>query len=233
MNRFKTLGLFALLSLILFCSSTAAAQESDTQTEFWPEIYVFVPLNREFRLGFFAKVTRVEETKEDTEAAVGVHLDYFWRKNLNLRAGYHYGFSLAGQEPFTENRIFFEQTLRRKLPARISLTDRNREELRFVNGDFSARYRNRLKIEREFSLKNLKITPYGSAEAYYDSRFDVWNRNRLTAGVQIPLKRGFPVIELIHPGRTAVLDIYWMRQNDSRSHPSRVRGFGAIFNLYW
>src|SRR5262245_140108 len=99
MNRFKTFGSLVLLFLILFICSpvTAQDQESDSRTEFWPEIDVYVPLNPKFRLGFFATVTRVEETKEDTEAAVGAHLDYFWRKDINLRVGYRYGFSLAGQ----------------------------------------------------------------------------------------------------------------------------------------
>jgi hypothetical protein len=44
---------------------------------------------------------------------------------------------------------------------------------------FSARYRNRVTLEREFKVLNRAITPYRSAEVFYDNRFNTWNRNRL------------------------------------------------------
>jgi hypothetical protein len=102
-----------------------------------------------------------------------------------------------------------------------------------VNGEFSARYRNRVTLEREFKLLNRRITPYGSAEVYYDSRFKTWNRNRLSVGTQIALKHGAPLISLIHPKKQLVLDLYLMRQNDSRSQPSRVRALGMAFSIYF
>ncbi|MGH9880485.1 MAG: DUF2490 domain-containing protein [Pyrinomonadaceae bacterium] len=153
-------------------------------------------------------------------------------KKFSLRAGYRYGFALGGSDPFREHRIVLEQTFKQPLPGEILLSDRNREDLRFVNGDFSVRYRNRVTLEREFALEKLRLTPYGPAEIFYDSRFDTWNRNRLTVGLQVPLKKGFPIISLIQPRKHVILDIYLMRQNDSRSQPSRVRGLGVAVNFY-
>ncbi len=150
-----------------------------------------------------------------------------------LRTGYRYGFSLGGSDPFKEHRILFEQTLRQPLPLEVLFSDRNREDLRWVNGEFSARYRNRVTLEREFKVLNRAVTPYGSAEVYYDSRFKTWNRNRLAVGAQIALKRGAPLISLIHPKKQLVLDVYLMRQNDSRSQPSRVRALGMAFSIYF
>ena len=150
-----------------------------------------------------------------------------------MRAGYRHGFSLSGSDPFKEHRIIFEQALRQPLPLHVLLSDRNREELRWVNGDFSARYRNRLTLERAFKVLNRSVTPYGSAEAVYDSRFKTWNRNRFAVGAQIALKHGAPLITLINQRRQLVLDVYVMRQNDSRSQPSRVRALGVAFSIYF
>jgi len=233
MLSLKASGTTFLLVVTLVSCSVAKAQEAETRREFWPELDVFIPLKPKFRLGITATVTRLEETKEDTEASIGAHIDFTPRKDITFRAGYRYGFSLTDTDPYKEHRIILEQTYRRIIPLAILLSDRNREELRFLNGSFSGRYRNRLTVEREFSLRKLRLTPYASGEVFYDTRFDTWNRNRLTGGIQVPLKRGFPIIGLLDPGRIVVLDLYLMRQNDSRSDPPRVVGFGATFNLYW
>jgi hypothetical protein len=113
------------------------------------------------------------------------------------------------------------------------LSDRNRQDFRFVNGDFSFRYRNRVTLEREFQLSKRTITPYGSAEIFYDSRFDTWNRNRLTLGIQITLRRGLPLITLIDPRRQLKLDLFYTRQNDSRSQPHHINAAGVTLSVYF
>ena len=214
-------------------SLSARAQGTETSSQFWPEVDVYVSLNEKFRLFFLATTTKLEETRENTEGWVGAHLDYHVRKNVSLRGGYRYGFSLGGSDPFKEHRIILEQTVRQPLPLEILLSDRNREDLRWVNGEFSARYRNRVTLEREFKVLSRGVTPYSSFEAFYDSRFDTWNRNRIMAGVQLTLKRGAPLISLVHPKKQFVLDVYVTRQNDSRSQPGRVKALGMAFNIYY
>ena len=149
-----------------------------------------------------------------------------------LRAGYRYSFA-PGDDPFKEHRILAEQTFRQELPLAILLSDRNREEFRFMNGGFSLRYRNRVRFEREFRVRGRSFTPYGAVEVFYDTRFDVWNRNRLTAGAQIQLKRGFPLIRELHPRRQVLLDLYYTKQNDSRSQPQHIHAIGAQISLHF
>ena len=197
--------LVCCVALAAACSSgVCAQQDSDTVKQFWPEVDIYVPLNEKFRLFFLATTTKAEETRDNTEGQVGAHIDYHLHKKVSLRTGYRYGFSLGGSDPFKEHRIVVEQTLRQPLPLQVLLSDRNREDLRWVNGEFSARYRNRVTLEREFKVRNRPITPYGSAEAFYDSRFNMWNRNRFAAGVQIAFKRGVPLVSLIHPKKPRV-----------------------------
>lgn len=85
-----------------------------------------------------------------------------WITGLNdkwsLRAGYRYGFSLNKDEDYNEHRILLEQTLRLPLPAALLLRDRTREDFRFLSGDLSVRYRNRVTLEREFGIRCFKFT---------------------------------------------------------------------------
>jgi hypothetical protein len=224
-----------VLALILATTVCTQSQEqtSDTPKELWPEVDVYVPLQEKVRLFFRFSVTKSEETRKNTEGQVGAHVDYTVNQRLVLRAGYRYGFSLNETDPFKEHRPLLEQTYREQLPLGILLSDRNRQEFRIVNGDFSFRYRNRLMLEREFLLPGRSITPYGSVEVYHDSRFHVWNRNRLTTGVQIQLKKALPLLRLVTPRKQVILDVYYTKQNDSRSQPHHLHAIGVAFALHF
>lgn len=167
------------------------------------------------------------------EAQIGAHIDYIPNEHVVLRAGYRYGTSVGDTDtPYQENRFLTEQTLRKMLPGSLRLSDRNREDFRFINGDFSFRYRNRVTIEREFLFKKRTITPYAAGEIYYDTRFSAWNRNRLTAGVQTSLRRG-SVLKMLLPKHQIIFDLYYTRQNDSRSATQHVNALGAALAFYF
>lgn len=224
-----------ILGLVMFLvlPGTVTYAQDPAEIQFWPEVDVFIPLRPKLKLFLLGTITKAEETRDNLEGQVGVHLDYTVNKKFMLRGGYRYGFAMSDGDPFKEHRIVLEQMVRHPLPLDLLLTDRNREDLRWVNGQFSARYRNRVTVEREFKVLGRQLTPYSSAEVYYDTRFDTWNRNRLTVGVQIPFKKGFPLISLADPKRQVVLDLFFTRQNDSRSQPSRIKAFGAALSIYF
>jgi hypothetical protein len=208
----------------------AAQEETGAQDEFWPEVEVYVRLDRKWRLVLAADLNGTRESKKELEGHVGAHADYRVNKTFSLRAGYRYGSSLKEGGGYQENRIVFDQTARLPLPSKLLLSDRNREELRFLSGDFSARYRNRLTLEREFVVRAYTFTPYASGEIFYDTRFHVFNRNRLTAGVQLPLGKGLSPFREHHellPRKSLSLDLYFTHQNDSRSKPNHVNALGA------
>ena len=205
-------GLFLLL--VALGSQSTRAQEPTTQKEFWPEIDVYVHLKPKVRLFFLGTVSKSVEDGElrnsqAYEAQVGAHIDYIPNEHVILRAGYRFGSAVgSNSDPFKEHRFLTEQTLRKLLPGELLLSDRNREDFRFVNGDFSFRYRNRVTVEREFHLfRKRSITPYVSGELFYDTRYNVWNRNRYAVGVQTSLRRG-PLMKVLLPKRQVILDIY-------------------------
>ena len=234
----------SLLSMLLFLvlSSTLStrAQESTTRNEFWPEIDVYINVKPKVRLYFIGTVSKSVEDGEQLrnaqgyEGQFGVHVDYIPNNHVILRTGYRYGTAVGNSsEPFKEHRLVTEQTFRHLLPGDFIVSDRNREDFRFVNGDFSFRYRNRVTLEREVHLfKGRNITPYVSGEIFYDTRYKTWNRNRFAVGVQQSLLRG-PLQKLLLPKRQVILDLYYMRQNDSRAEIKHVNAIGAALSFYF
>ncbi|HKR11706.1 MAG TPA: DUF2490 domain-containing protein [Pyrinomonadaceae bacterium] len=221
-----------LVGFLIVSWCAGAGAQADTRTEIWSEVDVYVPLDEKFRLFFMIKVNRAEETRDDREVTLGAHVDYNVNKRFTLRGGYRYVFA-PGDNPFKEHRLITEQTFRQDLPLAILVSDRNRQDFRVVNGSFSFRYRNRVMLEREFRVFERSITPYGAVEVFYDTRFDVWNRNRLTAGTQIQLKRGFPLLRELTPRKQVILDLYYTKQNDSRSQPNHIHAIGASLALHF
>lgn len=99
----RPVWIFALLVAVSVCVR-AQQQRSDTRTELWPEVDVYVAVNEKVRLFFLFTITRAKETRENTEGQFGAHIDYTVNKRLVLRAGYRYGFSLTETDPFKEHR---------------------------------------------------------------------------------------------------------------------------------
>jgi len=225
------------LTLLLVAVPLIKAQQPATEKEFWPEIDVYINLKPKVRLFLIGTLSKSVEDGElfnaqAFESQIGVHVDYIPNKHLILRTGYRFGSSVGETvQPFKEHRILTEQTLRKLLRGDLLVSDRNREDFRFLNGNFSFRYRNRVTLEREFQLKKRTITPYVSGELFYDTRFDIWNRNRLAVGVQTSLRRG-PLRKMLLPKRQVILDLYYARQNDSRSNTAHVNAIGASLAFY-
>lgn len=164
------------LFTVLIGVPIARAQDPTTSEEFWPEIDVYINIKPKVRLFLLATVSKSIEDGElrhaqSYEAQVGVHVDYIPNEHVILRTGYRYGSAVGSNDDgFREHRLLTEQTLRKFLPGDFLLSDRNREDFRFLSGDFSFRYRNRVTIERELHLFDVPIlngrtiTPYGSVE---------------------------------------------------------------------
>ncbi len=138
-------------------------------------------------------------------------------KLLTLGVGYRY---IANIDKPSENRGIVEITARFPLPARLQLSDRNRADLRVIQGQFSWRYRNRNILERSFAIHKYPITPYGQAEFYYNSQSDSWDKKIYQFGLNFPVHH------------RAELNPYYERQNNT-SKPNHVNAFGFTVSLYF
>jgi Protein of unknown function (DUF2490) len=227
---FRAVGLGVLLTLF---SPPSQAQTQAYQT--WPEINTYVNLNQNFRLYFIA--TRTIENGRGTSAEIGPNLDFFFmplfRKNNGviyqsdqaksrlflLRAGYHYLPTTNGP---AENRGVLEVTGRYPLKSGLLFSDRSRSDFRFINGEFSWRYRNRPSIERTVSIWSYHFTPYVRAEAYFDSSYWKWSRTSEDLGSAFPIRKH------------TEFEIYYEHQNDTgRSRNYQIHALGLSLNLYF
>jgi len=218
-----------VLLLLLLASPGRAQQTDQTTRQFWPEIDVYLPINEKFRAFLTGRVRTGIDNDQRPTWQIGAHLDYFWRKRWTLRAGYRYAFPSRDQG--SEKRILTEQTFSQPLPNRFVFHDRIRQEYRWLNHDFSMRFRNRVMLQRDFSLNKRTLSPYGNAEIMYDTRFNTFNRYRLAVGTQIMLRRRDSF--LMNLRRQKVIDIYYLWQGDSRSQPEHVQAIGVTVGFHF
>jgi Protein of unknown function (DUF2490) len=148
--------------------------------------------------------------------------DVYRNRYLILRAGYRYQTSLTNANTASENRGILELTSRYMLPWQLVISDRNRGEFRFIQGQpFSTRYRNRLRLERDVHYRFLNCTPYVYDEIFYDTRYDQLTTNLYALGAQFPV------------GLHLILEPYYLRQNGSHSTPPHINAVGFKLNLYF
>lgn len=222
--------------VILACLATIASTQSGG-TEAWSEADVYWHFNPRVRLVFLASASdRRDVTYSDVET--GVNLDFFvprfrpilFRRlvetddarmqRIVLRIGYHVSRSINHEPPTIEHRPLVEATLRWAFPYAILLSDRNRAEFRIISGDYSWRYRNELKLERDFKIRRYAFTGYISAEGFFDSRTDSISRHRYTLGSVLPAGRRFD------------LEPYFTHQIDLGDQPRHATAIGFTLNVY-
>jgi hypothetical protein len=215
----------------------AAAQTSDSADEFWPEFDIYIKLNEKSRIFLLYAATQQEDLGAYADGQVGVHID-FWalpalRKRLiesidqsrskmvMFRLGYIYSHPKNSSGAATENMATGEGTGRAHLPAGWLLSDRNRFDFRWLDGDPAHRYRNRLKLEETFDAGRFQITPYAYAELFYDFNVLKWTRLRYAAGAEWTVTNHI------------VLEGYYLRQNTWGSAPQFVNALGVAAQFYF
>jgi len=226
----KSVRLF-VVSLLVVIPMPVAGQQVQTKHEFWPELEIYIPITEKHRLIVSASSEKAGESGENLESKFSVAVDYSMRESLAFRLGYSLGESKGTSNSFPQHAIFVEETVRKHLSEHLLLSDRNRQEMRWLNGDLSGRFRNRLQLQRSFSLGGRSFVPYGSGEVFYDTRYSTFNRFRFIAGAQVHFrKQGGPLINLHHQ---QVLDLYYLWQEDSRSKTRHLRAVGVTFQVHF
>jgi len=235
----KTLPLirqYLILATLVVIAGEAAAQD-DSRNEFWPEISAYYKLTPTYRLfaSYAPAFSHDSYAEGDLGAALEVGLFPIFRSELakrydedrlrflRLRIGARYAASLpASEESSTEWRGIIQITGRATLPWNILGSLRNLLELRWLDEGFSGRYRIRLGFEKDVQIvSGYAITPFASAEAFYDSRFDIWNRLRYKLGIAFPISRVLSVAT------------YYARQENRRSAIAHVNVFGLAVAMFF
>ena len=230
MKSLLLLSTVAILGLIL---GGPAAQAQTGQ--YWPEIDTYVGINDHMRFSFTAAATK--ESRNATDAELGPNFDLYFNRfrklkkiagplldesrsrRLIFRVGYRYLPSTSG---IATNRLFFEVTGRHSLKGGLLVSDRNRGEINFEQGESYRRYRNRISMERALAIGRFRFVPYARAEFYYDTRYSKFSRTAVDFGTVFPIGRRFE------------LEPYYEHQNDTAKSPSRqVNALGFVLSIYF
>jgi uncharacterized protein DUF2490 len=227
----------AELCLAVLVAATQPAAAQDTPLEFRPTVDVYVNQGSRTRILFQYSLNENRPAR-DSRGHFAYYLEFalrpvlrrelrrredvFRKRYLTFRAGYQYTTSLTNGNASSEKRSIAELTAQYPLPGGFAIRDRSRGDFRFVNGQpFSARYRNRLWLDRDLKFRGLVFTPYAYDEIYFDTRYDAWSSNRIALGLQIPA------------GPHVVAEPYFQQQVNSRSTPRVIDALGLKFSLYF
>lgn len=192
-----------VLTTIVSAVIRIAGQDSSTAAEFDPSVWLLLELNKHSRLDFYTGRERSEEL-DSSKWKIGVGASIRVRPIFNLFGDddpdkkytlvlgtvFEHSETTENGSKRIDNKVALDAWGRWAFKKpKILITDRNRIEFRWVNGDYHIRYRNWLFAERPIKIKNIKISPFGGAEPFWDQRYSKWNLFRFMAGVRIPLMR--------------------------------------------
>jgi hypothetical protein len=231
------------LRALLTAAAVLAGVAPDTPAqevtgEVWPEIDAYVRLSLGARLFFQAQPVMTADDRSLSERQLGGHLEAGFmpmaRKHLQssydadrlrylrARVGFRrvssYGTDGTMQR---EHRLVADFTPRAFLPFNVLLAQRNQLDARWIEGDYSWRFRPRVWLERETRIGAVTTVPYWSVEFFYDARFDAWSRTLYQTGIVIP------VTPRIAP------EIYYARQIDRQPALKTVNALGTMATLYF
>lgn len=219
----RIICLVSLLLCLLWGAATASAQSTDdarSDTQLWPDVSLAIRLREKVRLNLQTTVREGRDITTAVNEQFGIGLAVSLNKYITVAHMYR----LIRSHPFPgsrqlESRWGTDLTIRVPLRGGFVVSDRNRHEFRNIAGTWSQRYRNRMQVERSFSILDRRITPYISAEPYYDTRFHEWARTQYFVGARVPIIKHL------------TLDGFYMRQLDDRSRPGNLHVIGTFIRL--
>jgi hypothetical protein len=225
----RNLSLLAIM-FIVFCEAMPAQE-----TEFLPEVDVYVKLNSSARLR--GQVQNAREGSDPTQLTIGPDLDFYLKPLIRLKevttfdlddaksrplvvsAGYRL---LATPDSPSTNRMELTATSHFPVKRWLLISDRNRSDLDWSAGTFKWRYRNRLDVEKPLAIRSYHPAPYSSVEVYYEEQYQKWSTTEIDVGCLFPL------------GKHYELDPYYKHQNNTGKSPNQqLNGLGLSLNAYF
>jgi hypothetical protein len=148
-----------------------------------------------------------------------------WQRNRYLwaRVGYSRVFEQTDSEgvEVVENRGVIALYGRVPLPAEFWIETRTRADFRWIGDEYSNRYRFRLDLSREFTVRDRAVVPYGNVEWFYDTRYDDWARTLATLGAEVTMSDRFRY------------EVYVARQADRLPDDKDLDALGVVLKWYF
>jgi hypothetical protein len=225
-----------LAGLGAWCTLAGAARATDVTQEVWPEADFFYRLDPRTRLFLAFPYSASAETDTQSfslEGYLDVSLKPIFRESLQaedwqrnrylwMRVGYaRIDKATNGERQTPEDRGVIAIYGRAPLPAEIWVEARARADFRWIDNEYSNRWRFRLEANREFTVRDHSVTPYFNVEWFYDTRYDDWTRTLLQGGTEVTVDRHFR------------FEVYLARQNDHAPRQDHVNALGLSAKWYY
>jgi len=197
-------------------AQSSAARRGDNQL--WNELQLAAPINKQNDFVLLGVIRFGKNVSRPVYELVEAEISVKVGKYLTLLPSYLY-FALQPTKTNhnREHRITLEATAR--FPIRgFVVSDRNRVEFHFHSPPPNfIQYRNRVQIQHSLRFRDLH--GFVSDEVFYHSVASAWIRNRVYVGVAKEINKHF------------TLEMYYMRQNDSHSHPADLNALASSFKV--
>jgi hypothetical protein len=219
------------------CQALAGVAQAADSSEFWPEVSGFVTLDARTRIYLDAAYAQAKESDSkslDLAAYLDISLKPIlrkerraedWQRSRYLWARIGYDRILKATDGMraevTEDRGIVSLLAKAPLPGEVWLEGRARADLRWIDADYSTRYRFRVEATRELTVFNHTVVPYFNVEWFYDTRHDGWARTLYQLGPEVTLNKHFRY------------EIYVARQNDRYPSASSTNAFGVVAKWYY
>ena len=178
--------------LVVVCSGglSSPALADATSTEWWPELQFQYQATEHTRFIGMLATSHSRDESQAYQAEIGIVGEHRFSDLFRARLGYRHGNAIDGGA-FHEDRMLMEQIFRLRAPLGVYVDFRTREDLRWLNTGFSARIRERVQVNRDFTIESWSVTPYASAEMFYDTRYDQLSRYRFVGGITLQFTKNF------------------------------------------
>ena len=223
-----------IAGLILISWPLCVPAQAQT-TQFLPEVDTYLAPDSRFRFYLEAKDDR--DGGDSQQFTFGPSVQLFLRPLIQLKDATRFDLDDAKSRPLIlesgyrsitapntpiEDRALEAVTFRLPPLASIVISDRNRADLDWKAGSFTWRYRNKLTVERTFSIRTHHFIPYVAAEPFYESQYKKWSTTDLYVGCLLPL------------GKHVELNPYYEFENDTGKSPNRQQYYiGLALYLFF
>lgn len=222
--------------MLALSMSTVAGVQSQTTSEFWPELSAHIQFPRHLRVVGFVGSEKGENDFSYQQIYSGAGIGYQWKhiskdhlENNDpdkehvfvLGGGYEYLHTVTAASTKYETRLALQGTFAQRPLSRLLVRDRNRVEFRWVDDKYSTRYRNLLSFDFDIMVHKFRLTPYSSIEVYYDGGKSSWNEEQYQAGIEWPYRK------------LVMLQTYYLRQHCTTCNPIDVNVGGLALNFYF
>ena len=221
-HRVTSIEALVVLAMLL---APIAVRATDLEADAWPEIDIWLKMDDIGKDRIFVLASWAEEANyQYQEQALGLSWDRRFHKNWAWRAGARYIWKAVDPPDKNETRVVLDLKWYHEFGDGWLLSDRNRLDLRWFDGDQSGsyRYRNRIQLEKPFPVFSKSWTGFASYEMYYDSRYNKWGqRQRIIAGISVPIVKWSSV------------DIFYAYHSEIRPIKETGSALGVAFGLYF